>query len=150
MNSGVRSEPFGSRPPEAALYSIRPPICFAQAHRLSNGIHSGDPMMTSDEKCKKEGLMTRKLLLTAAIVALAFAPSIGTGTAQARGFFGGGRLSRRIRARLLWRIWARLLWPIRFFLSGLLPLWLFPLRLLPLLIACSLRPETAQPGALDT
>jgi hypothetical protein len=45
-------------------------------------------MMTSDEKCKKEGLMTRKLLLTAAIVALAFAPSIGTGTAQARGFFG--------------------------------------------------------------
>jgi hypothetical protein len=39
---------------------------------------------------KKEGLMTRKLLLTAAIVALALAPSIGTGTAQARGFFGGG------------------------------------------------------------
>jgi hypothetical protein len=34
--------------------------------------------------------MTRKLLLTAAIVALAFAPSIGTGTAQTRGFFGGG------------------------------------------------------------
>ena len=34
--------------------------------------------------------MTRRLLLTAAIVALAFAPSIGTGTAQARGFFGGG------------------------------------------------------------
>ena len=33
--------------------------------------------------------MTRKLLLTAAIVALALAPSIGTGTAQARGFFGG-------------------------------------------------------------
>ena len=32
------------------------------------------------------------------------------------------------------------------FLSGLLPLWLFPLRLLPLLIACGLRPETAQPG----
>jgi len=90
VNSGVRSEPFGSRPPEAALYSIRPPICFAQAHRLSDGIHTGDPMMTSDEKCKKEGLMTGKLLLTAAIVALAFAPSIGTGTAQARGFFGGG------------------------------------------------------------
>jgi hypothetical protein len=34
--------------------------------------------------------MTRKLLLTAAIVALAFAPSIGTGTAQAYGFYGGG------------------------------------------------------------
>ena len=34
--------------------------------------------------------MTRRLLLTAAIVALALAPSIGTGTAQARGFFGGG------------------------------------------------------------
>jgi len=47
-------------------------------------------MMKSDEKCQKEGLMTRKLLLTAAIVARALAPSIGTGTAQARGFFGGG------------------------------------------------------------
>ena len=34
--------------------------------------------------------MTRKLLLTAAIVALALAPSVGTGTAQARGFYGGG------------------------------------------------------------
>ena len=34
--------------------------------------------------------MTRKLLLTTAIVALALAPSIGTGTAQARGFSGGG------------------------------------------------------------
>ena len=34
--------------------------------------------------------MTRKLLLTAAIVALALAPSISTGTAQARGFYGGG------------------------------------------------------------
>ena len=34
--------------------------------------------------------MTRKLLLTAAIVALALTPSIGTGTAQARGFGGGG------------------------------------------------------------
>ena len=33
--------------------------------------------------------MTRKLLLTAAIVALALAPSIGTGTAQAHGFYGG-------------------------------------------------------------
>jgi hypothetical protein len=38
--------------------------------------------------------MTRKLLLTGAIVALTLAPSIGTGTAQAHGFyfvgFGGG------------------------------------------------------------
>ena len=34
--------------------------------------------------------MTRKLLLTTAIVALALAPSIGTGTARARGFYGGG------------------------------------------------------------
>lgn len=33
--------------------------------------------------------MTHKLLITAAIVAIAFAPSIGTGTAQARGFGGG-------------------------------------------------------------
>jgi hypothetical protein len=34
--------------------------------------------------------MTRKLLLTAAIVALALAPSIGTETAQARGFTASG------------------------------------------------------------
>jgi hypothetical protein len=47
-------------------------------------------MMNSDEKFQKEGLMTRKLLLTAAILALALAPSIGAGTAQARGFSGGG------------------------------------------------------------
>ena len=33
--------------------------------------------------------MTHKLLITAAIVAIAFAPSIGTGTTQARGFGGG-------------------------------------------------------------
>jgi hypothetical protein len=46
--------------------------------------------MTSDEKCQKEGLVTRKLLLTAAIVALALAPSIGAGTAQAHGFYRGG------------------------------------------------------------
>jgi hypothetical protein len=90
VNSGLRSKPFDSRPPEAALYSIRPPIYFAQAHRSSDGIHTGDPMMTSDENAKKEGLITRKLLLTAGIVALALAPSIGTGTAQARGSFGGG------------------------------------------------------------
>ena len=35
--------------------------------------------------------MTRKLLLTAAIVALSLAPTLGiTGTAQAHGFYGGG------------------------------------------------------------
>ena len=34
--------------------------------------------------------MTRKLLLTAVIVALAPTPSIGTWTAQARGLDGGG------------------------------------------------------------
>ena len=47
---------------------------------------SGDE---SDAECQKEGPMTHKLLITAAIVAIAFAPSIGTGTAQARGFGGG-------------------------------------------------------------
>ena len=61
--------------------------------------------------------MTRKLLLTIAIVALALAPSIGTGTAQARGFFGGG-FGGGFYGRF------------GFFLSGLLPIWLFPLRLL--------------------
>jgi hypothetical protein len=90
VNNGVRSKPFDSRPPEAAFYSIKPPICFEQALRSIAGTHNGDPMRKSDEKCQKEGLMTRKLLLTAAIVALALTPSIDTGTAQARGFGGGG------------------------------------------------------------
>jgi hypothetical protein len=90
VNTDVRSNPFNSRPPEAPLYSIKPPIYFEQAHRSSVGTHTGDPMMNSDEKCQKEGLMIRKLLLTGAIVALALGPSIGTGTAQARGFGGGG------------------------------------------------------------
>src|SRR5205807_396282 len=46
----------------------------------------------SDAECQKEDPMTRKLLITAAIVAIALAPSIGIGTAQACGFggdFGG-------------------------------------------------------------
>jgi hypothetical protein len=90
VNNSVRSKPFDSGPPETALYSIKPPICFGQAHRSSIGTHTGDPLRKSDEKSQKEGLMTRKLLLTAAIVALALTPSIGTGTAQARGFGGGG------------------------------------------------------------
>ena len=34
--------------------------------------------------------MIRKLLLMGAIVALALSPSIGTRTAQAHGFYGGG------------------------------------------------------------
>ena len=34
--------------------------------------------------------MTRKLLMTVAIVAIALIPSIGIGTAQAHGFGGGG------------------------------------------------------------
>jgi hypothetical protein len=38
----------------------------------------------------KGGSHARKLLLTAAIVALTLGPSIGTGTAQAYGFYGGG------------------------------------------------------------
>jgi hypothetical protein len=50
--------------------------------------------MKSDGKRQKDGLMTRKLLLTAAIVALTLAPSIGTGTAQARGFYGGESVRR--------------------------------------------------------
>jgi hypothetical protein len=84
------SKPLDSRPPETALYSIKPPICFEQALGLIVGTHNTDPMVKSDEKYQKEGLMTRKLLLTAAIVALAFTPPIGTGTAQARGLGGGG------------------------------------------------------------
>jgi hypothetical protein len=75
-------KPFDSRPPEAALYSIKPPICFEQAPRSIVGTHNSDPMMKSDERCQKESLMTRKLLLTAAIVALALTPPIGTGTAR--------------------------------------------------------------------
>src|SRR5580704_14621088 len=56
-------------------------------------------------------------------------------------------LRRRIRSRFPWRVRSRLLRRVRWFLSGLLPLWLFPVLLLLLLIACSLRPETAQERA---
>src|SRR5690242_802672 len=55
-----------------------------------------------------------------------------------------GRLSRRIRG-LSRRLRARLLRRLRWFLSGLLRVCLFPVLLLLLLIAYSLRPETAQP-----
>ena len=148
MNTDMRSKPFNPRPPEAPHYSIRPPICFGQAHRSSDGIDTSDPMMKSDKKCQTEGLMTRRLLLTAAILALVLAPSIGTGTAQARGFYGGGYgrgfhggygrgFLRRIRARIVRRV--------RRFLSGLLRVWLFPVLLLLLLIAYGLCAETAQP-----
>jgi hypothetical protein len=90
VNSEVRFKPFNSRPPEAPLYSIGPPICFEQALKSIVGTHNSDLMRKSDEGCQKEGLMTRKLLLTAVIVALAPTPSIGTWTAQARGLDGGG------------------------------------------------------------
>jgi hypothetical protein len=46
-------------------------------------------MTKSDAELKKEGHMTRKLLMTVAIVAIALTPSIGIGTAQADGFGGG-------------------------------------------------------------
>ena len=48
------------------------------------------PMTKSDAEREKEGHMTRKFLMTVAIVAIALAPSIGIGTAQAHGFGGGG------------------------------------------------------------
>ena len=51
------------------------------------------PMTKSDAEGEKEGHMTRKLLMTVAIVAIALAPSIGIGPAHAHGFgrgFGGG------------------------------------------------------------
>jgi hypothetical protein len=51
------------------------------------------PMTKSDTEREKEGRMTRKFLMTVAIVAIALAPSIGIGPAQAHGFgggFGGG------------------------------------------------------------
>ena len=55
-------------------------------------------MTKSDAEREKEGHMIRKLLMTAAIVAIALAPSLGIGPAQAHGFgggFGGGGFSRR-------------------------------------------------------
>jgi hypothetical protein len=47
------------------------------------------PVTKSDAECQKEGPITHRLLITAAIVGIAFAPSIGTGTAHARGSGGG-------------------------------------------------------------
>ena len=48
-------------------------------------------MTKSDRECEKEGPMTRKLLMTAAVAAIALTPSIGIGTAEAHGGgFGGG------------------------------------------------------------
>jgi hypothetical protein len=46
-------------------------------------------MTKSDAEREKEGHMTRKFLMTVAIVAIALAPSISIGTAQAHGFVGG-------------------------------------------------------------
>jgi hypothetical protein len=48
------------------------------------------PMMKSDAEREMEGHMTRKFLMTVAIVALALTPAIGIDTAQAHGFGGGG------------------------------------------------------------
>ena len=108
--------------------------------------------------------MTRKFLMTVAIVAIALAPSIGIGTAQANGFgggfhgggihgggihgggfhgggfYGGGFGGRGFyggygRGFLRWLSW---------FLSGLLWIRLFPILLLLLLIGYSWRPGTAQ------
>ena len=42
-------------------------------------------MTKSDAEREKEGHMTHKFLMTIAIVAIALAPSIGIGTAQAHG-----------------------------------------------------------------
>jgi hypothetical protein len=83
----------GSRPAKAAPYSIKPLICFLRERPVGSCLRVKHPMTKSDVQGEKEGLMTRKLLMTVAIVAIALAPSIGTGTAQARGFgggFGGG------------------------------------------------------------
>jgi hypothetical protein len=46
-------------------------------------------MAKSDVQCETECLMTRKLLMTVAIVAIALVPSICIGIAQARAFGGG-------------------------------------------------------------
>jgi hypothetical protein len=51
------------------------------------------PMTKSDAEREKEGHMTRKFLMTVAIVAIGLVPSIGIGPVQAHGFgggFGGG------------------------------------------------------------
>jgi hypothetical protein len=55
------------------------------------------PMTESDTKREKGGPMTRKLLMTAAVVAIALMPSIGIGTVEVHsggsgsgGFHGGG------------------------------------------------------------
>jgi hypothetical protein len=79
-------------------------------------------------------------LLTAAIVALALGPSIGTGTAQARGFGGGfhGGFGGGFRGGFGRGFYGGF--------GGFYPGyygWLFPVLLLLSLIACSLRPETA-------
>ena len=74
---------------KAAPYSNRPGISFWR-DRPAGCLHTfKHPMTKSDAELKKEGHMTRKLLMTVAIVAIALTPSIGIGTAQAHGFGGG-------------------------------------------------------------
>jgi hypothetical protein len=111
-------------------------------------------MTKSDAEREKEGHMTRKFLMTVAIVAIALAPSIGIGTAQVHGFdggfggggfhgggFGGHGFLWRIRAWFLQGVWPRLLRRVWWLLSGLLWVWLFPVLLLLLLIGFSWRRE---------
>src|ERR1700730_11776126 len=93
----------GSRPAKAAPYPIKPLICFLRERPVGSSLRVKHPMTISDVQGENESLMTRKLLMTVAIVAIALAPSIGIGTAQARGF-GGGFARRRVwRPRLLRR-----------------------------------------------
>ena len=53
------------------------------------------PMTKSDAKCEKEGPMTRKLLMTVAIIAIALTPSIGIGTPVPVRCYRGFRYGRR-------------------------------------------------------
>src|SRR5271170_4225963 len=80
----------GSRLAKAEPYSVRPPIWFWHG-RPVGWLHTFKaPMTQSDAEREKEGHMTRKFLMTVAIVAFALIASIGTGTARAHGFGGGG------------------------------------------------------------
>jgi hypothetical protein len=112
------------------------------------------PMTNSDMEREKEGRMTRKFLMTVAIVAIALAPSIGIGPAQAHGvgggfggggFHGGGFGGRGFYGgygRGFYGGYGRCFYGgYGGYLSGLLWVWLFPVLLLLLLIGCSWRRE---------
>jgi hypothetical protein len=83
--------------------------------------------------------MTRKLLMTVAIVAIALVPSICIGIAQARAFGGGFGGDGSTAAGMAVVFTAAMV-----ALSGLLWIWQFPILLLLLLIGYSWRPGTAQ------